>query len=108
MLSPDTSVLSPSTYMHLFVSRPALERREEDMASFWDAWREGEFRSDILERYAVDYVVVDRSVGDLVVDEDFASAGNGEEGREALTLVLSFENERFVVYRVVREDGTTS
>jgi len=101
-------VLSPGSYTHLFVSRPALERREEDMGSFWDAWREGEFRSDILERYAVDYVVVDRRVGDLVVDEDFASAGNGEEGREALTLVPSFENEHFVVYSVVREDGTTS
>jgi len=101
-------VLSAGSYTHLFVSRPALERREEDMASFWDAWREGELRSDILERYGVDYVVVERRVGDLVVDEDFASAGNGEEGREALRLTPSFENEHFAVYSVVREDGATA
>ena len=97
-------VVSPGTYTHLFVSGPALERREEDMASFWDAWREEEFRSDIAERYEVAYVVIDRASLEFAAlqsswqnDSDLTPAGQ-------LRLDPCFENAGYVVYETRHND----
>jgi len=103
-----TAVSCPHEHPHSFAPSEELAQRQADRDDLWDFWNEGELRADVVERYEVDSVVVDRRVGDLVVDEDFASAGNGEEGGEALTLVPRFENEYFVVHSLIREDGTTT
>ena len=65
-------------------------------------------RGHILERNAVDYVLVDRRVGALLLDDGFACAENGAGGDEPLTLVPSFENEHSAVYTVVRNNGTVT
>lgn len=99
-------VVSPGTYTHLFVSSPALERREEDMASFWDAWREGELRSDILERYAVDYVVVDKtSPYSSALQPSWHNDPDLTPVRQ-VHLDPCFENAGYVVYETRRNDCT--
>ena len=99
-------VLSPGTYTHLWVSRDALERREEDMASFWDAWREGELRSDILERYAVDYVVVDKtSPYSSALQPSWHNDSDLTPVRQ-VHLDPCFENAGYVVYETRRNDCT--
>jgi hypothetical protein len=39
------------------ISREEGDARQRDMGSFWDAWRSGSLRSDILARYRVALVV---------------------------------------------------
>ncbi len=101
-------VLNIGAYTHSFVSPTGLNQRRADRETFWDAWNGGELRRDILERYKVDYVVVDRRMGDAVPDEAFASAALSTRGAEALSVVMVFRNEDFAVYEVLRDDEPTS
>ncbi len=63
---------------------------------------------EAVERYEVDYVLVDKRAGDSVYDGGFVIPTPVPGGEESLTLVRSFENEHFVVYSVIREDDTTT
>ena len=101
-------VLNLGIYPHSFAPREELEQRQADRDGFWDSWNQGELRSDIVERYEVDYVLVDKRAGDAVLNGGFVSSRSGVGVEEPLSLVPSFENEHFVVYSVIREDGTTA
>jgi hypothetical protein len=93
---------------HSFAPREELAQRQADRDGFWDSWNGGELRADIVERYEVDYVIVDKRAGDAVLDGGLAATRSGVGGEDPLSLVPSVENEHFVVYGVVREDGTTT
>lgn len=74
-----------------------LQQRSKDRDDFWAAWNQGELRTDILDRYKVAYVVVDKKA---------QSAGPvSSVGQDRLTLAETvlrprYENRRFVVYQV--------
>jgi len=97
-------VVSRDTYTHLFASRAALERRERDMASFWDALRQGEFRTDIAERYEVAYVVIDKASPEFA-----ALQSSWQNGSEPISVRQGrfdpcFENASYVVYETRHND----
>lgn len=84
-----------------FVLVPAAEsrRRAKDRDAFWGAWRAGEVRGDILERYRVAYVVVDgRAEGAR------RAPPAAREGAPApavrLSLRARFGKDAFIVYKV--------
>jgi hypothetical protein len=97
-------ILSPGTYTHLFVSRAALERREEDMASFWDAWREEELRSDILVRYEAAFVVIDKRSPDFTTLQPSWHTASGLTSTRRVRLAPCFENANYVVYETKCDD----
>jgi len=101
-------VLNLGIYTHSFASGEELAQRQADRRDFWESWNQGELRADLVERYEVDYVLVDKRAGDAIFDGSFVISAPGSGGEESLTLAPSFENEHFVVYTVVRDDATTA
>ena len=101
-------VLNIGAYTHSFVSAAGLNQRRQDRDDFWDSWNSGELRWDILERYQVDYVVVDRRMGDAVPTQASAFGVLFAGRRESLGLILGLQNEDFAVYEVLRDDERTS
>jgi hypothetical protein len=75
-----------------FAPAPELARRKADRQAFWSDWEQGEVRADILRRYRIDYLVVDRAAG-----EGTNPASSHADG---LLVRPCFENRGFVVYRV--------
>jgi hypothetical protein len=97
-------VLNIGAYSHSFVSLSGLSERKEDRARFWSDWNGGELRGDILERYRVDYVVVDRRTGDVVPQEG-ATLGTGlAETSQSVSLGRVMDNADFAVYEVRWDD----
>ena len=95
-------------YPRYFVSWFELAERKADSEQFWSDWNEGTMRTDILERYSTEYIVIDAREGDALT---VGQAGPGRDGlmpADPVILVPFYHNVDFVVYRVVREDGTTS
>lgn len=97
-------VLNPGTYTHLFVSRAALEERERDMDSFWNALWQGELRTAIACRYEVAFLVIDRASPEWAALQ--SSWQNSAEPTSAGQPWLDpcFENSRYVVYETRRND----
>lgn len=65
--------------------RADLERRQADVAAFWEAWTRSELRADVLARYNVSYVL--------------APAGNGPRPANG-RLRRTFANEALMVFEV--------
>jgi hypothetical protein len=101
-------VLNIGAYSHSFVSPAGLDQRRTDRDTFWDAWNSGELRGEILDRYDVDYVVVDRRRGDAVPGEDSGSAALSTRESEPLSLTMVYQNQDFAVYGVLRDDEPTA
>jgi hypothetical protein len=93
-------VLNLGIYTHPAISKSGLEQRRTDRDDFWNAWNGEELRDDILERYEVVYVVVDRRVGDVVPVRPFWTTGSDSSAVTQMALHPYFENEDFVVYKV--------
>jgi hypothetical protein len=97
-------VLNMGIYTHSLVSGDELEQRRLDRDDFWRAWNGQELRLDILARYEVAYVVVDRRAGDVIpVDPSWTTESDSSAARQVV-LHPCFENEDFVVYKVWRGD----
>ncbi len=97
-------VLNIADYSHSFVSMSGLNERLEDRDRFWSDWNSGELRGDILERYRVGYVVVDRRTGDLAPREGI-TLGMGSAGTSgSTTLERVMDNADFAVYEVRWDD----
>jgi hypothetical protein len=88
-------------YPHSFVSMEELAQRREDTDAFWRDWNEGELRTEILDRYGIEYVVVDRRAGDETWDPGDSSSGS-------MALKPVFENGDFTVYEVRSDDAADS
>ncbi len=97
-------VLNIGSYTNSFVSVSELRERRKDWDDFWDAWNKERVRTDILERYKVGYVVVDKRVGDLAPERPLASQTHGQAADRVVSMETCFLNEDFVVYRVLADD----
>ncbi len=98
-------VLNPGTYTHLFVSRAELEQRERDMLSFWQALGQGEFQTDVTERYEVAYVVIDRGSPEFAALRSSWQGGSEPASGGEMRLEPCFQNQKYVVYEVRQHDG---
>jgi hypothetical protein len=98
-------VLKLGIYTHSFAPQEELAQRQSDHDEFWDSWNQGELRADVVQRYEVNYVIVDKRAGDAVLNSGSISFGRGTDSSQALSLSRIFENEHFVVYSVSEEDG---
>ena len=97
-------VLNMGIYTHSLVSGDELEQRRLDRDDFWRAWNGQELRLDILARYEVAYVVVDRRAGDVIPVDPSWTTGSDSSAARQVVLHPCFENEDFVVYKVWRGD----
>jgi hypothetical protein len=97
-------VLNPGTYTHLFVSRAALEERERDMDSFWNALRQGELRTAIARRYEVAFLVIDRASPEWAALQSSWQSSAEPTSAGQPRLDPCFENSRYVVYETRRND----
>ena len=100
-------VLNMGAYTHSFVSPSGLAERREARDHFWSAWNGGELRTDILGRYGVDHVVLDRRVGDETWVEAAVPSAQAADAPGSVTLTPVFENVDFVVYGVRTADEPT-
>jgi hypothetical protein len=97
-------VLNIGAYTHSFVSLSGLNERKEDRDRFWSDWNDEQPRGEILERYRVDYVVVDRRTGDMASHEG-RTPGMGPAGTPgSMTLDQVMDNVDFAVYEVRWDD----
>jgi hypothetical protein len=89
-------------YAYVQMSETELDQRLADYGGFWEAWRKGELRPDILTRYRVAYVVADKQT-DGVGPGTLTSPTNGTEAGlvQGTSLRPCFENEEFIVYKVL-------
>jgi hypothetical protein len=78
-------------YSWSFMTTDALNARLADVRDFWADWSGGRVRTDLLDRYAVDYLVVDRSQTVALPD--------GAAGLDPQPVI---DIGRFVVYRTIR------
>lgn len=76
-----------------FVPAQETARRLADRDAFWGQWAKGELRADVLRRYRVDYLVIDRAIE--------PGTGPASSPSNGLQLRRCFENHRFVVYSIV-------
>jgi hypothetical protein len=97
-------VLNLGIYPHSFVSMAELAERRADRDEFWEDWNEGRVRDDILERYGVKYVVVDRRQGDATLVDLPESRGGSPGSEGSVPLSRFFQNEDFVIYAVGSEN----
>ncbi len=97
-------IVNLGIYPHSFATMADLDQRRTDSEEFWDNWNEGRLRADILERYGVDYVVADKRAGDLVPVGPFGSEGDHQPAGTGVAVLPTFENDYFVVYRVLTDD----
>jgi hypothetical protein len=103
-LTPCRIPVLTCTYAHLFVSQPALEQREEDVTFFWNAWREEDLRSDILERYEAAYVVIDKRSPDFTSLQPSWHNTSDLASERQVRLDPCFENASYVVYETRCDD----
>jgi hypothetical protein len=101
-------VLNMGAYTHSFVSPEGLDERRADRDRFWSAWNGGDLRTEILKRYGVDYVVVDRRAGDETWDEAVPSSAQTPDTPGSVTLTPLFDNVDFIVYGVRTADEPTA
>jgi hypothetical protein len=96
--------LNIADYSHSFVSLSGLNERLEDRDRFWSDWNNEQVRGDILERYRVDYVVVDRTAGDVPPHQGTTLAEGQARTSGSVTLDRVMDNADFAVYRVRWDD----
>jgi hypothetical protein len=82
-----------------FVAADDLRQRREDRAEFWKTWAGGQLRSEVLERYKVDFLLIDKQPhdgADLNIDCPHQIAAGHVVVRPC------FENAGYWLYRVER------
>jgi hypothetical protein len=57
---------SPEFFPVSFLRRAQIEARTSDLAAFWQAWSEGHFRTDLAQKYQIDFVVSQRQLAGQV------------------------------------------
>lgn len=80
-----------------FAGPSEVQQRLADRDGFWTDWRQGELRKDILERYNVVYLAVNKAEGDA---RPAGATGEGRGLPAQACLVPRFENAGFLVYEV--------
>jgi hypothetical protein len=89
-------------YAYVQTSEVGLDQRLTDYSGFWQSWREGELRTDILAKYQVAYVAVDKQADGVGPGRPSLEATETEPERTQGTFLrLCFENEEFIIYEVL-------
>lgn len=89
-------------YASVYISQIELDQRLADYSGFWQSWRNGELRADILAKYGVAYVVADKQADGVGPGALAPPANEAEPGRpQGTNLRPYFENEEFVIYQVL-------
>ncbi len=89
-------------YASVQTSKVELERRLADVDGFWQSWRDGELRADLLAKYQVAYVVADRHADGVGPGgPDLTTSEADPDRARGTSLRLCFENEEFLVYEVL-------
>ena len=89
-------------YASVYISQIELDQRLADFDGFWQSWRNGELRADILAKYGVVYVVADKQADGVGPGALALPANGGEAGRvQGTSLRPYFENEDFIIYQVL-------
>jgi hypothetical protein len=89
-------------YASVQMSEVELDQRLADYSGFWESWRNGELRADILAKYRVAYVVADKQADGAGPAADGPPSNEAEPGRAQETILRPyFENEDFIIYEVL-------
>jgi hypothetical protein len=84
-----------------FASPEELQRRSRDLQEFWAAWAKGTLRTDLLNGYRVEYLIVNRRPDD---DEHAPPGAVAVDEPAAPTVAVEqcFVNAGFLIYKVRR------
>ncbi len=93
-------VACPYAYSASFVPAAELARRDSDRKAFWECWAGGDLRTDVLTRYQVDYLLLQRRTAEGASLPDCWFAGPKRPVPGQVWLRPCFENDDFVGYQV--------
>ena len=89
-------------YASVQMSEVELDQRLADYSGFWESWRKGELRADVLAKYRVAYVVTDKQADGVGPGGHRSPANEANPGRaQGSSLRPCFENEDFIIYKVL-------